>query len=301
MNIHAILPAAALVVMPVRAAEAPAEGLRTAGGSGQHVFWRIEKPRGGAMYLLGSLHFGSDRLYPLPACVLDAFANATTVVFETDLGAAVGSGFSQRMDEAASCRQGEFLGDLVEDDLLRLFGAAVESLHLRPEPFERYRPWYCANSLMTAALRHAGVDPARGIDRVLFSRALQEGKQITTLETPEFQLELFAGLGNRDAALLLRHAVAEVDEVHAFVDTMLTAYSGGDLDTLRALINDGFDALPALRQRFFSDRNAAWLPVLKAHLSRPGTDLVVVGAGHLLGEDGLVALLGAAGYAATRL
>ena len=81
-------------------------------------------------------------------------------------------------------------------------------------------------------------------------------------------------------------------------------WRGGDAQRLWELVGEELESdYPALYQRIDVQRNQAWLPALEARLQRPGDDdtLVVVGALHLLGEDGLVELLRARGYAVERV
>jgi uncharacterized protein YbaP (TraB family) len=54
-------------------------------------------------------------------------------------------------------------------------------------------------------------------------------------------------------------------------------------------------------QRLLVDRNRAWLPKLDALFTRSGRAFVVVGAAHLVGPDGLLAMFRARGYQVAQL
>lgn len=269
---------------------------------GQHVFWRLDKPAGGSIYLLGSLHFGDDRLYPLPAVIEAAYQSCATVLFETDLRLTQLPAFAVLMQRKAEWPPPLTLADALEPFDLEAFRGQARRLGLEPSWLERYRAWYCANQLLSLALRQGGVDPSRGIDRVICSRSQADGKAIEAFETPEFQIDLFAGLADASGVSLLRESLAEIAQVRGFVEAMLTAYLAGDLAALEELVTASFDSSPELRERFLTARNASWQAALAARAgSRPGDDLVVVGTGHLLGAHGLVATLRQAGFAVTRL
>jgi uncharacterized protein YbaP (TraB family) len=297
-----LLPAAALVLGPVRltaptlAAEAAA-----AADDGRHVFWRLDKAAGGHLFLLGSLHFGDERLYPLPAAVEEAYREATVVVFETDLRQTMQPGFGELMRARAELPPPATLADLIPAAAIEAFRTVARELGVEPQYLERFRAWYCANQLMSLALRRAGVDPRRGIDQVFCARAVGDSKLIETLETPAFQVELFAGLEEEQAAALLTESLGEVAQVRTFVERMLAAYVQGDLQALEDLVTASFDGVPDLRRRFLSDRNAAWMPALEALARRAGSQFVVVGTGHLLGDDGVIARLRLSGHRVTRL
>jgi len=290
--------AAAGVAMPRAASTVPGVARHRV----QHVFWRLEKPAGGALFLLGSLHFGDDRLYPLPAVIEAAYQSCATVILETDLRLTQLPAFAVLMQRKAEWPPGQSLADALEAADLEAFRGQARRLGLEPSWLERYRAWYCANQLLSLALRQSGVDSSRGIDRVFCGRCQADGKAIEAFESPEFQIDLFAGLSDASGAALLRESLAEIAHVRGFVEAMLTAYLAGDLAALEELVTTSFDRSPELRERFLTSRNASWQAALTARAGRcPGDDLVVVGTGHLLGPHGLVASLRQAGFAVTRL
>jgi uncharacterized protein YbaP (TraB family) len=53
---------------------------------------------------------------------------------------------------------------------------------------------------------------------------------------------------------------------------------------------------PLMYERLLVERNRNWLPELEKLVARPRPAFVVVGAAHLVGPDGLIALLSAKGY-----
>jgi uncharacterized protein YbaP (TraB family) len=83
---------------------------------------------------------------------------------------------------------------------------------------------------------------------------------------------------------------------------MTTAWEQGDLETLeRSVIEDTREHYPGVYEALFVRRNAAWMEVLTHELAGSGVDFVAVGAGHLLGPDGLVRQLQARGYTVERV
>jgi hypothetical protein len=86
------------------------------------------------------------------------------------------------------------------------------------------------------------------------------------------------------------------------VDAMTTAWDGGDVAALESsVIAEIRDNYPAFYTRFIVDRNNAWMTVLTQELGGAGVDFVAVGAGHIVGEDGLVAQLRARGVHVERV
>ncbi len=54
-------------------------------------------------------------------------------------------------------------------------------------------------------------------------------------------------------------------------------------------------------QRLLVERNKNWMPKIEALFTRRGRALVVVGAAHLVGPDGLLAMLRSKGYIVEQL
>jgi uncharacterized protein YbaP (TraB family) len=82
---------------------------------------------------------------------------------------------------------------------------------------------------------------------------------------------------------------------------MTAAWERGDLESLEAaVINDTREQYPELYNVIFVQRNNAWMDVLVQEMNGAGVDFVAVGAGHLLGSDGLVEQFRARGYTVER-
>jgi hypothetical protein len=81
---------------------------------------------------------------------------------------------------------------------------------------------------------------------------------------------------------------------------LIRAWKGGELDRLETIVNSSFRDHPEVYQRLLVDRNARWIPKIEALLAGDVPALVIVGTGHLVGADSVVAMLGAKGYTVTQ-
>jgi uncharacterized protein YbaP (TraB family) len=123
-----------------------------------------------------------------------------------------------------------------------------------------------------------------------------------SFETIEQQLGFFSGLDEETQRAFLREAIEEAEEGPAMIREMTTAWERGDLDTLeRSVVDDTREEYPDVYEALFVRRNNAWMEVLVRELNGSGVDFVAVGAGHLLGPDGLVAQLRRRGYTVERV
>jgi uncharacterized protein len=95
---------------------------------------------------------------------------------------------------------------------------------------------------------------------------------------------------------LLAETLKELDTQQTAVTALADAWKAGDVPTVERLVLQDLRSEPRLYQRMLVDRNRDWLPKLEALFARRGRAFVVVGAAHLVGPDGLLAMLRARGY-----
>ena len=168
------------------------------------------------------------------------------------------------------------------------------------DAFDQFRPWYAAVALSTRPLLTSGFDPAHGADEELSARALAEGRRHVALETPEFQLGLFAALPMATQLRYLHEVVRNLPAIQRELRAMVRAWEAGDAPRLARLMNEDSDD-PHMRVVLLVDRNKAWARWIKARLARPGTVFLAVGAGHLAGPGSVQAQLAAMRITAVRV
>ena len=149
--------------------------------------------------------------------------------------------------------------------------------------------------------QNARLLPSNGVETGLTAKFKDAGKPIGGLEGAREQLMLFETLDPATQRTLLTRAAAGAGEAVADVETLTAAWSRGDVKALETMINEDVDAVPAARRAIITDRNRRWSAWAATRMDKPGVVLVAVGAGHLVGTDGLPALLEAKGYKVTRV
>jgi uncharacterized protein YbaP (TraB family) len=162
--------------------------------------------------------------------------------------------------------------------------------------FTRTESW--AAALMLARIDAEG-DPANGVDRALI-REFPRGK-VRELEGVRAQLSVFDRLPEADQRNLLAAVVTEAEAAPARAAQLRKAWLAGDEAALVAATHAGIMADPGLREALLVARNRRWDAVIAALLEAPARPLVAVGSAHLVGPEGLAALLAARGYRIRRL
>lgn len=267
------------------------------------LLWKVSDADN-SLYLLGSFHLLAKADYPLSADIDQAFDDAESLVFEVAPEDLDDPGVTGRMLALASSDPASSLARAVPADLAPALDARLAAAGLPPERMAGFEPWFVDTMLVTMLGQRSGYAPEDGLDRVLMARAKAAGKPASGLETVDQQLATLDGTPLPEQIASLREFVKEGDGAAARLDELHAAWRGGDVPTLERLTREDMRELtPATYQRLNVDRNRAWLPTLERMLAQGrGHDvLVVVGALHLLGDDGVVALLRARGYRVERI
>ena len=268
------------------------------------LLWKVSKGRH-TLYLLGSFHLLTAQDYPLSPDVDAAFADAEQVVLELSGDELQSPALGQAMLAAAQLPAGQTLQQRIDAKTWASLQAYAQAHNLPIDLFAHLEPWLVATTISVQEMTAQGLDPQLGLDLHFIQLARQAGKPVSGLERGQDQVAMLDGMSAEEQRQYLADTLddagatgeREAQRLHA-------AWRAGDVQTLRdGLAADMKREYPALYQRINVARNDAWLPKLEARLEGPGGDdtLVVVGALHLLGPDGVVEKLRARGYAVERI
>ena len=263
--------------------------------SAHHTFWSV-KGQHNTVYLLGSVHMLQPDASDLPPAALRAYTNAKALVMELDLNHVsaddmLGSGLA-----LATLPDGQSLQGVLGPAAYATLKQHAKPLGLDLEILSHFQPWFAAVTVEQLELARLGFDSNYGVDMQLARRAQTDHKQIIALETMAQQLELFARLSLDQQRQFLLYTLKDADQTPQAVAELVSAWRTGDTLLLERLLREDATEFPALLQRLTTDRNRRWLPTISGLLSENQDYLVIVGALHLVGRDGLVDLLKRAGY-----
>jgi uncharacterized protein YbaP (TraB family) len=257
--------------------------------------WRVSNQEH-SIYLLGSIHYLKKENFPLHKAILDAFDASKSLVLEIDLNR-VSPQAAQRVTlEKAIYRDGETLQQNVSQQTYQLTEQRAESLGIDMKIMAPMKPWFVALTLMAIKFQQIGLDPNLGVDHYLAGRAKSSGKTTSGLETLEFQVGLLDQMSKRDQESLLRETVDELDLLDENLNKIVQSWLKGDSDSLAALLLAGMKEYPELHEKMILDRNRRWISQIEKIIAQGGGAMVVVGAAHLVGKDGVIEMLKARGY-----
>lgn len=299
--VTALLLVAPLWLAPsVAAKEAPAAATRQAPVP---LLWKVTGSEGRELYLLGSFHLLKADDYPLSADVEQAFQASQRLLFELSPEEMNSPALPALMLRAAVRKDGRQLKDELDADTWSRLGAYASANAIPLDRLAGMKPWFVGLSISLAQMAKQGLDAQAGLDRYLMGRANAAAKPASGLETGASQIAMLDAMDSLEQRQLLREALEQVDKGDAESARMHEAWRRGDDALLwKDMAQQMKRSYPQLYQRINVDRNNAWLPQLEQRLKEgQGATLVVVGALHLLGSDGVVEKLRARGYAVERI
>jgi uncharacterized protein len=257
--------------------------------------WQLRSDKGD-IYILGSIHFLKRENYPLNPAIEKAFDSAKKLVLEIDLKNADSEKVQRLMLEKGLHRDGKILQQNISAQTYSLAAKRAQELGIDIRALSPLKPWVVALTMASLQLQKLGFDPNSGVDRYLASRAKVAGKPIAGLETAAFQIALMDQLSAGDQESMLRQSLREMDLLDKGLDQIVRAWAAGDVHGLEKLLLDAMREYPAVHQKIIVDRNRRWLPEIERIIKQGESALVVVGAAHLVGKEGVIELLKARGY-----
>jgi uncharacterized protein YbaP (TraB family) len=277
-----------------------AEPAKTAPAAVRHSLWKLEG-RKNTVFLLGSVHFLKESDYPLPQVIEAAFTNSQVAVFETDVGSMATPETQQKLMDKAMLPEGQTLEQQLPPEMYQTLKARLEAAGLPSLVYERLRPSMAAMMLEAMQIRELGFDPEFGLDKHYYNLARDQGKETGALETLDFQIGLATEFTRQEGELVVKSTLKGMDKTKQELGSLMKAWQTGDSGKLGILLNEALQEAPVIYKRFLTERNQRWVPQLE-EMARGGKNvIVIVGAGHLVGKEGVVELLRKKGWKVTQL
>jgi len=266
-----------------------------AAAADKHILWKVESEVN-TVYILGSIHLMKPESYPLSSTFEDVFNKSDVLVLEADLDSFSNPEVQTMMLGASFYQDGASLQKNLTKETYNLARAEASEMGLNIDNFDRFKPWAFAVSLLTLKLKQMGFDEQYGIDNYFFRKAKEADKAVIGLETAEFQLSLFADMSDDEQDRMLRQMLNDLNVLEEDMAEMLKFWEVGDAENLGKVLLESFNGFPDLMEKMISERNNNWLHQIEAYLGQDKTYMIVVGAGHLLGDEGVIRLLEREGY-----
>ena len=262
--------------------------------------WQIQG-ESNRIYLLGSIHLLREQDHPLPSAIYDAYEDSDKLIMELDMDDMDPIEGQTLSNQLGLIQDGRTLRDLMGETLYAEAEVLAEAMQVPLALLAQSEPWYAAMNIEIMLLMRIGFNPQFGVETSLMNLAVAESKEILGLETLRQQLEFLDGLSEAAQRDMLMQALSEGVDMQETMDSMIDAWREGDVEYLEDNLLTDMQDYPELNRVIVDDRNLDWTNQIEA-LMDDGIDyLIVVGALHLVGDNGVPNLLSERGHEVVQL
>ncbi len=265
------------------------------------VFWKISgNGLKKASYLYGTIHLIPKDDFKIPAAVTDALEDSKRVAFEIDMKEMTNIRTQMSLITKSFMAGGKTLKDLLSPEDYALVKSKMQEKGLPAGMFERMKPMFL--STLFSNEDEGNTAPSTGsmtsVEMELYKISKREKLESTGLETAAYQMSIFDSIPYEAQAKMLVDGLRGTDkaaEGESELDTMLKLYHDQDISAMQSMISDVQYGMGNYEEILLNRRNRNWIPVMN-RLMREKPTIFAVGAGHLGGASGVVALLRKEGF-----
>lgn len=275
------------------------------------LFYQVTGPDGAQLWLLGTIHVGDARTDKLPAEIYNAFRSADALAVEYDVNAfleqvssdpAIQSALASLYYYQDGTSTADHLSlDSYEQALIQLTASGSYSTSTG-----YMRPVFLANLIEEFYLEQGyQLSTDNGVDLQLLELAALSGKSVISIESGLSQIQIMASFSDGLQQLLLDTTLENgLVGYNNAITTLYELWCQGNAELIYPLLFADDETAPDAERTYWqeydqaliTDRNATMLQSAIDCLESEETVFYAVGLAHLLGENGLLAGLEAAGY-----
>ena len=236
-------------------------------------------------YLFGTMHLVCAERYQWPPVLEDILEEVRTVYLETDI--TQGSGFSLQSLKS------DWIGSLTEHQKSMLITFNQMHWQVPENELVEKHPFYLLAQLQIDLFECQTM----ALDQELMYRALALGKTLCSLETFDEHIQTIDKVSTDEYVNQLLYCLEHYSEVKEGLRALIDFYHEGQLREIESLFQKWpWVMLPSAAEgAFITDRNLRWLPVMEGAM-KAGSTLFAVGAGHIMGDAGILSLLSDKNY-----
>ena len=262
--------------------------------------WKVQKDNA-VMYLGGTCHILRQSDFPLPEEFDKAYKATERLVFETDLGKLQEPATQHLLMTKAMYTDGTTLDSYLSPAVYSMLGKYCASNSIPIDGLKQFKASMVIVTITAMELMKLGISQG-GVDLFFHKLATQDKKAVEKLETVEEQISFITDMGKGEEDAFVSYSLSEIKNIKKDYEALVNAWKKGDEKKMDELmITDLKTKTPKLYKQLITDRNSNWLPKIEAFGKTPEKEFILVGVGHLVGPDGLIATLKKKGYTVEKL
>jgi hypothetical protein len=263
------------------------------------LLWKITgKDVSKASYLYGTIHIIEKKDFNLTESLEKALTKSKRIAFEIDMKEMTSLTTQFSLITKAFMHGGKTLKDLLSEEDYVFVSEKMEEKGLPVSMFGRLKPMFL--SMMLSNEDEGGGMSTKGskmtsVEMELYKITRKNKIPSAGLETAAYQMSVFDSIPYEDQANMLVEGLRSADGGSDELERMMEMYRDQDIAGMQSIISEEGEGMAEYEDRLLNDRNANWIPVMRSMMRREPT-FFAVGAGHLGGPKGVIALLRKEGF-----
>ncbi len=256
--------------------------------SKDNFFWEIKNNKA-TVYLLGSIHFGRDDMYPLDTSIENSFSRSKYLVTEIRMDNIDPAEIKFDMFLKKNDSLRAYISDTTYQKLLNYF-ASKQMTELFVKKLTPTGVFLMVSQLESMK---AGLNPDKGIEMYFVNKSADKEKlELETISSQFKIFDVFKGYENE----LIEYSLSAGIDTDSTIDIMVNAWNAGDIKLLEELVlNDYKKDTSELGKKFtyemLDSRNIKMTEKIDNYLKTDGSYFIIVGAAHLVSNKGIIKLL----------
>ncbi|MFT5903557.1 MAG: hypothetical protein ACI9O2_000410 [Flammeovirgaceae bacterium] len=256
------------------------------------LLWKVEKEGMNSSYIFGTIHVLPKADFELDEKVKIAFGDSEELVMEMDM---TDPTLETKMFQMMNMSHGMTLDQLLTEEQYEMLSKKLQSIVGVPPLalMNGFKPFMVATMMIS---EYVSNDPA-SFEMTLMSMAAAREMPVSGLESIEDQMAVFDSIPYSDQAEDLMDMVENSDEMKELFADMVAQYKAEEVNALYITTAEYMASEEEMKFLLYT-RNQNWADLLETRLGQK-TLFIAVGAAHLGGEKGLIALMTKQGYELT--
>ncbi|WP_286234066.1 TraB/GumN family protein [Thalassotalea sediminis] len=262
--------------------------------------WKVTKGED-HVYIGGTVHILPPSEFPLPKEFITAYEATDAIVLETPLPDPTDASFQAKLMQQVSYTNNQKLSDKLSNDTFKALETHLAAFGINVNEMNGFKPGFIVMMMAMLEAKRSQL-AGEGVDAYFNKMASKDNKGKEYLESSDFQIGLIANMGQGSEEALISSTIAQMGEFKEMFNQLLPAWREGKSQELANLVvNQVKDEDPKTFKQMFTDRNQNWVPLIEQMFTDTDKEFVLVGVGHLVGENNVLQLLEQSGYQVTKL
>ncbi|HHS95686.1 MAG TPA: TraB/GumN family protein [Phaeodactylibacter sp.] len=251
-------------------------------------------------YLYGTIHMIAEKDFFLTPNTKKAFHNSEQVFFEIDINQMNDFSILFSLLGQVLMKDGVTLDKLLNEEDFQLVKSHFSTMGLPMFILKKVKPMFLSSLISGNLGTQADTTSERIVsyEMEFLAMAKQEQKSVAGLETIEYQMSVFDSIPYKDQAQMLVQSIKTENGHNSEFEQMIQLYKNQDIVGMQTMFSSDAQGIAKYEDVFLKNRNQNWIPIMEKAM-KDKTTLFAVGAGHLAGHIGIIALLRKEGYTLT--